>query len=74
MNNKIDYYKRIISYLMSCVSPFSWQIVDEISSLEYETRSVFANDKFLKLMQDVTRDKAEKDIWEVRLCFSQYIP
>ena len=27
-----------------------------------ETRSVFANDKFVKLMQDVTRDKAEKDI------------
>ena len=26
------------------------------------TRSVFANDKFVKLMQDVTRDKAEKDI------------
>ena len=27
-----------------------------------KTRSVFANDKFVKLMQDVTRDKAEKDI------------
>ena len=27
-----------------------------------------------KLMQDVTRDKAEKDVWEVRWCFSQYIP
>ena len=27
-----------------------------------ETRSVFANDKFVKLMQDVTRDKAQKDI------------
>ena len=26
------------------------------------TRSFFANDKFVKLMQDVTRDKAEKDI------------
>ena len=39
-----------------------------------KNRSVFANDKFVKLMQDVTRDKAEKDIWEVRLCYSQYIP
>ena len=32
------------------------------TTLEYETRSVFVNDKFVKLMQDVTRDKAGKDI------------